>query len=154
MALRVGVILLKAKQVDPDGFDQWVVAELPFGLETARRLMAITKAYGTLPGDRLAQLPKPWQALYALKAVPQDRLAQAIADGEIGPQTTVAEAKRFARVVRGNRPWQLRDENRTMRADRTAGALMHYSPTDLSAEAAAMLRRWLDAAVPPADRID
>lgn len=143
MALRVGGILLQAKRIDPAGFNAWVLDELPFGLETARRLMAIHKAYGTLPADRLALMPRPWQALYALKSLPQAKVQEALDAGELGPHTTVKEAKAWASVHRAGRPWLADRFTRAHRADHVVGQLIQFSPRDLTDEAAQMLATWL-----------
>jgi hypothetical protein len=70
VALRVGALLRAAKARNPDHFNEWVERDLPFGLETARRLMGISAAYEKLPTEKLRLLPRPWQAMYALKALP------------------------------------------------------------------------------------
>lgn len=67
--------------------------ELPFGTDTARRLMAISEAYEKLAPEKLAMLPRPWQALYALRALTADELQRAMEAGEITPDMSERAAK-------------------------------------------------------------
>lgn len=139
-ALAVGRLLREAKQADPSMFDEWVRSELPFGHETARRLMAISAAYEKLPDDVVAGLPRPWQALYAIQALPVDAIRSGLASGALSADTTVREAQQFSRDWRGV------TEGRIRRADVTAGALMQFPASDLSREVRAALRGWLKRA--------
>jgi hypothetical protein len=127
MVMRVGELLERAWQMYPDDWKRWVVEDLPFGLDTARRLRAVYLAYKHLPPEKLAQLPRAWQALFAIRHLDHEAL---IATGEIGPGTTVQGA---LAVVRG----------RFTDADVTAGRLMSYSPTQLSDDVLDQLRGWL-----------
>jgi hypothetical protein len=138
-ALRVGNLLRDAKRIDAYGFNGWVETSLPFGVETARRLMAIATAYEKLPTDTLAGMPRPWQAMYALKALPPERLAAGVQSGAISPSMTVSQAKAYARTERGV------SSVRAKRCDAAAGALMQFAPNELSPGVRAMLERWLHA---------
>lgn len=136
VALRVGGLLREARALSPERFERWVVNELPFGLETARRLIAISAAYEKLPPETLRGLPRPWQAMYALKELPAAHLARAVEAGEIAPDMTVAAARDYARRVR-------RNDIRTYKtADMTAGRLMRCQPSDLSTVVLDALREW------------
>lgn len=146
VALRVGRLLREAKQAAPSSFDEWVVNDLPFGLETARRLMAISAAYERLPHETLAQLPRPWQAMYALKALPVATLVQGIEDGEITPDMTVRAARDFAR--RRGRPWLLAERD-GHRADVIAGSLMQFPASALTPTVRHALEGWLERATAP-----
>lgn len=144
VALRVGRLLREAKALAPDGFRRWVDDELPFGFETARRLMAISAAYEKLPEETLATLPKPWQALYAIRSVPIEQVQRGIAEGALGPETTVRQAVAFARSYRSDGRPSLLVEGKVGRADVAAGLLMQNPPSSLSDGVATALAAWLD----------
>jgi hypothetical protein len=146
--LRVGGLLLEAKEIDPGGFADWVDTKMPFKLDTANRLVAIHVAYRELPAETLAQLPRAWQALFALRAIPQAALVDEIEAGDITPDMTVIEAKKKARDWNRKREGKPRRDPLTDRysaADLRAGALMDLPATDLNEHVAAALGRWLAA---------
>lgn len=143
MALRVGRLLRDARAAHPSTFRAWVDTDLPFGLETARRLMAISEAFETLPKATLAQLPHPWQAMFALRALPPAVLQQAIDAGELSPTTTERAAKGVARRWRTGNTEPLASRTRHHRADIAAGALMEFTPADLNPNVLRALRKWL-----------
>lgn len=136
MALRVGLLLRQAQRLAPARFSSWVESDLPFGIDTARRLIAISKAYETLETSILERLPRPWQALYALRKLRPDQLALGVSRGLIGPTTTIKEAIAFAG---GGQP----DRSRHHRADLAAGALMDCSVDDLHPMVLRALLGWL-----------
>lgn len=138
VALRVGRLLREARQAAPTEFCRWVDRELPFGNETARRLIAISAAYEKLPAETLRSLPRPWQAMYALKELPPGRLKAGIASGVISPEMTVESAKKYARESRGQYTLH-------RNANKTAGRLMRASPSDLTTTVRNSLRVWLDS---------
>jgi hypothetical protein len=139
VALRVGKLLREAKIFDPGGFNNWVIRDLPFGLETARRLMAISAAYEKLPTEALRDLPRPWQALYALKELPSHQILRDIRDGLISSDMTVEEARTHARRIKAhNRAWR-------HDANRAAGRLMqNFEPNDVGPTVFAALQEWMD----------
>lgn len=145
VALRIGALLREAKARNPDTFNAWVESELPFGAETARRMMGISAAYEKLPNEKLAQLPRPWQAMYALKALAPAALDAGIESGEINPDMTVKAAKQYASRMRGYRPDVIAPlgTGRTTRADITAGMLMQFSALELSPGVRRALTLWL-----------
>lgn len=136
VALRVGLLLRQAKASHPGTYTRWVERELPFGVDTARRMVAISEAYETLPESTLAGLPKPWQALYALRHIPKDQLALGVSQGSIQPGMSVLDAQHYARTGEAQRP-------RLHPAMVAAGALMHFSVDDLSPDVLSALRVWL-----------
>ena len=136
-ALAVGRLLREAKQASPGCFDEWVQVCLPIGHETARRLIAISAAYEKLPPELVSNLPRPWQALYAIQALPVEVLQAGVASGELSSLTTVREAQQFSREWRGV------SEGRVRRADVAAGALMQFPASDLSPETRRAVRSWL-----------
>jgi len=140
MCLKVGELLFEAREMDRAGFREWVDTRMPFGFDKANRLIAIHLAYRELPAETLAELPRPWQALYALRHWTGGRLEQAIQRGEIGPATTVATAKSIAR------DWsktQGRDVERYSAADLCAGKLMGFEPELLDEHVFNALARWV-----------
>lgn len=141
MCLRIGALLHEAQQLDRRGFTKWVETSLPFGIDKARRLIAIHLAYSELPPETVAQLPRPWQALYALRSVP---VQAAIDAGEIGPETTVVAARTLARRYSSNTPKGSGGKAHFRTADTRAGDLMQHSPDDLSPAVRDSLRRWLE----------
>lgn len=144
MALRVGAILREAREAAPHQFRDWVDGCLPFGYETARRLMAISEAYERLPADLVAQLPRPWQALYALRVLPESALRAALESGGLGPGTSEQDAKAIARRWRTGNEGPLTSNARHHRADIAAGALMEFTPRDMNPMVLRALTRWLD----------
>ena len=102
MALKVGAILRAARAEHPETFRAWVENDLPFGLDTAKRLMAISEAYEKLPAATLEQLPRPWQALYALRALPLGELQAAVDAGVVTAGISVGSASPTG--PRSNRP--------------------------------------------------
>jgi hypothetical protein len=152
MCLRVGALLHEARQLAGRQFPSWVEHNMPFGIDKARRLIAIHLAYSELPEETVAQLPRPWQALYALRArAPQ--MPELIASGEVSTEMTVVQSRVLARRWSSNTP-PATDEPRGYRpggsrfrtADTRAGDLMNHSPDDLSAPVRESLVRWLSRA--------
>ncbi len=146
MALRVGALLRQARAEMPEQFVGWVTNDLPFGLDTAKRMMAISEAYEKLDRAVLDQLPRPWQALYALRALPADELQRAIEAGQITNDMTTAEAQAVARLYRTGGSGALSSRSRHHRADIAAGALMEFTPNDMNPHVLRALRRWLSGA--------
>lgn len=130
MVMRVGELLERGWQMYPADWKRWVSEDLPFGLDTARRLRAVHLAYKHLPPEKLAQLPRAWQALFAIRNLDHQAAIEA---GEISPSTTVREAVALA----SGRPQRFSD------ADVAAGRLIGYSPDQLSLDVRAELKRWL-----------
>jgi hypothetical protein len=149
VALRVGALLREAKARNPDDFNRWVEQELPFGLETARRMMGISAAYEKLPLEKLELLPRPWQAMYALKALPRDVLIDGLESGEINPDMTVRAAKRYAERMRDPGFLGYQATGRATRADIAAGMLMQFGANEMSPGVRDVLTRWLERATPP-----
>lgn len=141
VALRVGRLLREAKELaTPIEFNRWVINDLPFGLETARRLMAISAAYEKLPTEALRDLPRPWQAMYALKELPPIEIIRAIRDGEIHTEMTVEEARHYARSYRKDRKTWRKDANRSV-----ARVFTNFAPSDVSPPVLDKLREWLNS---------
>jgi hypothetical protein len=143
MALRVGELLHEARELDPAGFAVWVDERMPFGMGSAKRLMAIHLAYRELPAEVKANLPRPWQALYALRKWADGRLTEALESGEVGPSTTTREALETARTwTRGQ--WQpTHAPPRYSSADLFAGKLMGFEPDELDENVFIALTRWI-----------
>ena len=149
MCLRVGELLAEARALNPSGFKRWVEQRMPFGYDKARRLVAIHLAYSELPPEKLAQLPQPWQALYALAPFARGQLVEALESGEIGPDTTQAEAITKARQWKTHRRQVDPLRARYSTADIRAGALMELSASELNPYVREALLRWLGSASTP-----
>lgn len=142
MCLRIGALLIEARSIEGDGFKAWVTKRMPFGWETARRLIAVSIAYSELPKEKIDQLPRPWQALYALAPFANGRLLQAIEAGEVGPDTTTSQARDAARAWRSTHT-RGADRNPMALADRRASALMEFAADDLNDITFKALSRWV-----------
>lgn len=148
VALRVGRLLREARQACPEDFERWIEQDLPFGRDTAKRLMAISAAYEKLPDELTANLPRPWQAMYAIKELPQHALQAGIDRGVLGPSTSVREAIDFARAWRNKGEVRPKDQ-RQVRAEAHAGALMAFPPDVLSPTIRTALQTWLGRGTAP-----
>lgn len=133
-----------------EGYEDWVENDLPFGLETARRYLAVYRAYANLPQHVLQQLPRAWQAMYALRAVNHPSMMKMLNRGDVGPDTTVVEAKRVVRLFKeqrytddvprgGSEPPSVS----VSQADRVAAELMDYDVAEVSPGVRAALESWL-----------
>lgn len=141
MCFRVGELLFEAKQLDPVGWRSWVETRLPFSYSRAQRLVAIHLAYRELPVEMRAQLPRPWQALYALHTFTGGTLEAAIQRGEIGPATTARSAQAIARRWKRHEAPEVKA--RFTAADLIAGKLLNRHPDELNPVVRERLTRWL-----------
>lgn len=146
MCLRVGALLQEARELNPSGFRRWVDERMPFGYDKAQRLIAIHLAYSSLPAETVAQLPRPWQAMYTLRRWTGGRLEEALESGEIGPDTTVNEARKKAREWSKNQRPRDPLTARYSQADLRAGALMEHPASELNPTVREALVRWLGSA--------
>jgi len=141
----VGRELIAAKVEHPGTFVAWVEEELPFGIDKAERLMAITRAFNGADEVTREALPTAYSALYELSRMPTERLQRHIANGEVGPGTTTRECRQ---LVSGNPPADepilppIKPEPR-LGADIVAKELMRFPRGDLSPEVEIGLRRYL-----------
>jgi hypothetical protein len=150
MCLQVGALLHEARTLNPTGFEEWVAERMPFGLDKARRLIAIHLAYAELPEDVRHNLPRPWQAMFALRHWAGGKLDEAIESGEVGPDTTVDQARALAKKwTNDSRTGD--EESLTARykaADLAAGKLMAHDPADLNPDVFRALSRWMSRRTP------
>ncbi len=142
MVLEVGALLAKARNEHPGEWAEWVDAELPFTIDKARQLIAIHYAFGELPEQLLAQLPRPHQALFALRSLTQGELEAAIERAELGSGTTVAEAKALAADVRSWDRSRVRS-TKTRAANIRAAKLLETSAADLDLGMKIALKDWI-----------
>jgi hypothetical protein len=139
VVLSVGEKLQWAFDHFRDDYDRWVRDCLPFGLDAARRMRMIWKAALLLPPETLAQLPRAWQAMFALTRLPVDVLVEAVEVGDVHPGLTVVESCAVTRRLSGR-------ETRTLsEADLLVGRLVRLRPKELSPEAFALINDWLNA---------
>lgn len=149
MCFRLGELLHEARVLDPGGFNDWVAERMPFGLDKAKRLIAIHLAYRELPEDVLHNLPRPWQALFALRRFAGGRLDEAIESGEIGPDTTIEQAREAASKWTND---SKQDDDtlsaRYAQPDRIAGKLMAEDPNGMNPDVFRALNRWMSRRTP------
>ena len=148
MCLRVGALLCEAREIDPTGFQEWVKERMPFGFDTAKRLVAIHLAYRELPTESLAKLPKPWQAMFALRHWSEGRLGDALESGEVGPDTTVKEAKAKAREWSEDQRPKPTVRPRYAASDLAAGKLMGTDVNDMNEDVFRALTKWTSRRTP------
>lgn len=138
-ALDLGRDLQEAYEIaGKRGFERWVDDCLPFGVDKARRLRAIHLAYRELPVDKLRQLPRPMQALFAFTRLSRAQIEAAIESGVIHPDLTVKASIDAARQLSG------RETRRHSEVDLTAARLVSLPVEGLSDRARALLVGWLD----------
>lgn len=143
-ALGIGQELIDAKNEHPGGFVEWVETKLPFGLDKAERLMAITRCFSDYDAETRALLPPAWSALYELTRLPSERLANAIEAGEITPQMTVKSARQLAWEAKLAKEGQPRSSRPTrLTADVVAAELMRYPSYEMSDPVRAALKEWM-----------
>jgi hypothetical protein len=152
-AIEIGQELIAAKAEHPGRFTEWVTAELPFGIDVAERIMAISAcAHLTDPSIR-ASLPSAYSALYQLSRPPIHRLRQGITNGEVHPDMTYREASEWAsQNTNGRPPVEVPPPSASPLGDRAeprisaevlAKELMRYPTGSLSGEMTVKLRTWL-----------
>jgi hypothetical protein len=74
------------------GHPQAVADPVPFGEDTAERLMKVASHKVLSNSDQSRNLPQSWQTLYELTKLDDDTLLAGIKAGEITPETTRAQA--------------------------------------------------------------
>jgi hypothetical protein len=150
-ALDIGEELAAAKAEHPEVWRSWVDENLPFGLATAERLVAVHKAFALTPPEQRAMLPKARTSLYELTALPPERLRRAIDSGEVNPDMTMYDARKVARPPRP-RPEPPMPSQRVERkpipkvsltANVVAQELMRFQRAELDEVVLVALRRWL-----------
>ncbi len=156
--LDVGAELLAAKREHPGSFTEWVVRSLPFGLDKAERLMAITRAFGSIDPSVRAALPPAWTAMFELSRLPIETVHEGIESGAITPTMTVSDARALVSGVREapeaqERAWQTgpkpgERQIRVADADLLAAKLVREPRDTLTAAAEAQIRAWLDESTP------
>jgi hypothetical protein len=107
--------------------------------------VAIHLAYRELPAEVQVRLPRPWQALYALRHFTGGRLVEAIESGDVGEHTTVAAARERARAWTSDRRPTPELSARHSAADLAAGRLMGYRVSDVNSDVRRALANWLTA---------
>lgn len=136
-AIDVGQELLEAKADHPGEFMAWVHEAMPFGIDKAERLMAVTKAFATCDHELRSLLPASWTVLFELSRLPTERLYAALEAGSVTPATTVTEAKALTA------PNPLITTPR-LTTDVVATELLRLPRADLSPFLEGHLREWID----------
>lgn len=84
--VKVGKILIEAKAALPHGsFGKMIENELPFGVSTAQKLMAIASDSRISNPELIQHLPPHWGTLYELTKLDQEDFARGIAERTIRP---------------------------------------------------------------------
>lgn len=138
----IGAELLEAKREHNGTFVAWVETELPFGIDRAERLMAVTRAFAT--AEHREHLPAAWTALYELSKVPPGALVRSIELGEVSPGMTVAQARDYVASQRANGETRHPGGVPPL-AEAHAVALLRYHPNDVPEEVRCRLRAWINA---------
>lgn len=146
-AIDVGHELIAAKADHPGRFCAWVDECLPFGIDKAERLMAVTRAFANATPDMLDALPThAYSTLFELTRLPAARLQLAINNGDVHPDMTY----RDARSLHDDEP--LPDDpdeapaeraQPRITADVVASELIRHPAANLSRDVEIALRRWL-----------
>ena len=139
-AMRTGELLHLARQkLSKRDFERWVTEELPFGVDTAKRLRAVYLAHSELPPKVLSSLPRPWQAMYALAAVPRSELEAAVSDGRLQQDMTVEQTRAVARRLNGH------DQKKGISvADQAVRRIVNLPVDSLTSCHREMLTGWLE----------
>lgn len=150
-ASTIGAELLDAKREHPGKFMAWVEESLPFGIDKAERLMAVTRAFATAPPEMRDSLPNKYSTLFELSRLPAERLQRAIEAGQVTPDTTYREA-RALRDAADSPEWERVElpevtpspaAEPRLSAEIVAKELMRFPVSNLSGEMVVALRRWL-----------
>lgn len=150
-AIEIGAELIEAKREHPGKFMAWVATELPFSIDKAERLMAITRTFANCDPEMRAALPKAHTTLFELTRLPADRLRRAVESGEVNPSITYREAMAL-RDVADPPEWEPIEmpplepspaSEPRLGADLVAKELMRFPRGQLSDEMTVSLRRWL-----------
>lgn len=98
--IETGRRLIEAKR--RVGHGQWLktVELLPFGDETARRLMAIASDPGLSNPSTWRDLPPAWRTMFELSGLPEGELTKAIEAGRVTPDLTHAEARELVASIK------------------------------------------------------
>lgn len=140
-SIQIGLELMLAKEQHTGRFTRWVTEELPFGLDRAERLMMIARAFNDVDPSVKNMLPSAWTALYELAKVPPRALVRSIELGDVTPQMTVADARRYVAEQKG-RPTPTAPPPM---AEAHAIALMRYHPREMTEESIWKLIGWLQS---------
>lgn len=150
-AMDIGAELLAAKAQHPGRFMEWVAESLPFGIDKAERLMAVTRAFATVEPEMRQSLPNAYSTLFELSRLPADRLQRAIEAGHVSPDTTYREA-RALRDAADSPEWEAVEmpevtpsptSEPRIAAEVIAKELLRYPVSHLSGEMVVAIRRWV-----------
>jgi hypothetical protein len=95
-----GDLLINAKKQLPHGaFQKMIQEDLPFGQDTAQRLMLIAKDTRLRKPAHGRLLPPSWRTLFELSRLPDATLVTALKDGTVNPEMTRSDVPRHIPVV-------------------------------------------------------
>lgn len=155
-AIDIGTVLIEAKYAHPREFRQWVEDELPFAVNKAHQLMAISRAFRELPEEKRELLPAPWTTLFTLTKIDRPELEEAIDAGVISPKTTGAQALALTGKEPAPEPrprdWKSGPPKGSVRhtarlpTSLLVRELLRYDPSDLNPTQRQALEGWLTGA--------
>ena len=152
-AIDVGWELIGAKREHPGRFMEWVARELPFGIDKAERIMAVTKAFATTDPEVQRALPSAWTTLFELSRLPIETVQLGVASGDVNPTMTRADARQLVHgtpdepvfaprpATPGPKPGF--DPNPRLTTEIVVTELLRLPRTDLSDDTALLLHQWL-----------
>lgn len=153
-ALDIGAELLAAKREHPGQFMDWVARELPFGIDKAERIMAVTKAFAGAPPEVQEALPPAWTTMFELSRLPTGFIQEAIGSGKVTPTMSRADARKLvtgsaeprepASPVHRKPSTSTGESGFRVGTDAVAHELMRRDPTELPSATARLLQQWLD----------
>lgn len=151
-ALDIGAELQGAKRDHPGRFLVWVEESLPFGIDKAERLMAVSRAFFDVEPDVRELLPTAWSTLFELSRLPSERFQDAVEAGEVHPGLTLAQSRALADKSPEIHPNYRHPGVEAadpppkpgLTCDLVARALTKLPRTDLTPQMEEDLRKWLD----------
>ena len=91
--IETGELLNASKAVIPYGeWNVMIKTQLPFGYETARRLMSIANHPLLSNNTTWSKLPPSWRTLFELSLIEEKQLEQKIVEGEVTSDLTTRDA--------------------------------------------------------------
>jgi N6-adenosine-specific RNA methylase IME4 len=98
--LSAGALLVDAKQLLPHGqFTQMVETKLDFDIDTAQRLMAVSKNPALSNAAHARFLPRSWTTLHELSKAEPEALEQHFSEGRIHPDMERKEAIQLVKAT-------------------------------------------------------
>lgn len=84
--------------------DEPVAHPLPFSIRSAQMYVAVAGSMVLSNTNHGSLLPPSWRSLYELTKMPEDRLEEALASGDITPDMTREQVRRLVNPTTADRP--------------------------------------------------